>query len=275
MGKPEGFIRSFVDGGPGLIPILQEAARRGIEAEYVRRILSVLGAVPGGEIRPQVGLVERVKPTRDRGTEAGHGRTIESRDRREALHQSGNCKDPYPQFVRQAGGTQPHRGCHAGEGTASRLRGAAIGCLDSNLMTDFLLQTKLQIPPTRSGLIHRPRLIERLNAGLEDRLTLISAPAGYGKTTLVTEWLEDLRFSISDFRLRNGNSQIDDPQPHPAPPGGGMPAAGNRVAWLSLDEADNDPRRFLAYLMAALRQSPGRDREVCGGDASVSPTATG
>jgi LuxR family maltose regulon positive regulatory protein len=61
-GKPEGFVRSFVDAGPGLIPILQEAARQGIEAEYVRRILSGLGAVPGDEVRAQVGLVEPLSP---------------------------------------------------------------------------------------------------------------------------------------------------------------------------------------------------------------------
>ena len=52
-----------------------------------------------------------------------------------------------------------------------------------------LLVTKLYIPPVRSELVLRPRLIERLNAGLERRLTFISAPAGYGKTTLVAEWV--------------------------------------------------------------------------------------
>jgi LuxR family maltose regulon positive regulatory protein len=53
-----------------------------------------------------------------------------------------------------------------------------------------LLSTKLYIPPLRSGLVARPRLTERLNEGLPRKLTLISAPAGYGKTTLVTEWLD-------------------------------------------------------------------------------------
>lgn len=88
-------------------------------------------------------------------------------------------------------------------------------------MTDTILQTKLYVPPLRSSLVPRPGLIAKLNAGLDGRLTLISAPAGYGKTTLVTEWLQ---------------------------------AGEHRVAWLSLDENDNDPRRFLAYLFAALRQ---------------------
>lgn len=85
-------------------------------------------------------------------------------------------------------------------------------------MTDTILQTKLHIPPLRSSLVPRPRLIAKLDAGLAGRLTLISAPAGYGKTTLVAEWLQ----------------------------------AGERLAaWLSLDEGDNDPRRLLAYLLAA------------------------
>jgi LuxR family maltose regulon positive regulatory protein len=64
----------------------------------------------------------------------------------------------------------------------------------------------------------RPRLIDLLNAGLHGKLTLVCAPAGFGKTTLVTEWI----------------------------------ATGERrVAWLSLDEGDSDPVRFLAYIVAA------------------------
>ncbi len=53
-------------------------------------------------------------------------------------------------------------------------------------MPATLLQTKLYLPPPRSGLVLRPRLIERLNAGLHGRLTLVCAPAGFGKTTLVS-----------------------------------------------------------------------------------------
>ena len=55
-------------------------------------------------------------------------------------------------------------------------------------MTTSLLTTKLYIPPARPELVPRPRLIERLNAGLHRKLTLISAPAGFGKTTLLSEW---------------------------------------------------------------------------------------
>jgi LuxR family maltose regulon positive regulatory protein len=93
-----------------------------------------------------------------------------------------------------------------------------------------LITTKLYIPPTRTELVSRPRLIEQLNDGLHRKLTLLSAPAGFGKTTLVGEWVEGLR--PNDFKV----GQIE-----------------NRVAWLSLDENDNDPTRFLAYLIAALQ----------------------
>ena len=56
-------------------------------------------------------------------------------------------------------------------------------------MTTPILKTKLFIPPLRRELVPRPRLIERLNAGLDGKLTLISAPAGFGKTTLLSEWI--------------------------------------------------------------------------------------
>ena len=77
-----------------------------------------------------------------------------------------------------------------------------------------LLITKLFIPPTRPDLVSRPRLIERLNAGLHRKLTLISAPAGFGKTTLVTEWLDHLQ------RYTKNISQAE-----------------YKITWLSLDEA--------------------------------------
>jgi LuxR family maltose regulon positive regulatory protein len=92
-------------------------------------------------------------------------------------------------------------------------------------MTAVLLTTKLYVPPVRPELVARSRLVQRLQAGLRShRLTLISAPAGFGKTTLVTEWLQGL----------------DCP-----------------VAWLSLDEGDNDPVRFFTYLVAALQGMEG------------------
>jgi ATP/maltotriose-dependent transcriptional regulator MalT len=89
-------------------------------------------------------------------------------------------------------------------------------------MTSPILATKLFIPPQRAKIVQRPRLIERLDEGLfaGNKLTLISAPAGFGKTTLVCEWLAGCH----------------------------RPAA-----WLSLDEGDNDLTIFLAYLVAALQ----------------------
>jgi LuxR family maltose regulon positive regulatory protein len=102
-----------------------------------------------------------------------------------------------------------------------------------------LLQTKLYIPPIRPELVSRSRLIERLNAGLDRELTVISAPAGFGKTTLVSEWVDHLR---SDGAKED---QIE-----------------NRIAWLSLDESDSDPTRFLAYLIAALRTIEPRQQSA-------------
>ncbi len=92
-----------------------------------------------------------------------------------------------------------------------------------------LLRTKLFIPPNRSSQVPRPRLIEQLNEGLDKALILVSAPAGYGKTSLVSGWLRSL------------------------------PTAS---AWLSLDEGDNDPVRFLQYFVTAIQQvvpTPGLD----------------
>jgi LuxR family maltose regulon positive regulatory protein len=97
-------------------------------------------------------------------------------------------------------------------------------------MASPILITKLYIPPTRSELVQRPELIERLKDGLDKKLTLISAPAGFGKTTLVSHWLENL----------HNDSEISD-QPI-------------QVAWLSLDDNDNDPVRFLTYFITALNQ---------------------
>ena len=101
-------------------------------------------------------------------------------------------------------------------------------------MTVPLLTTKLYIPPVRPELVARPRLIERLNEGFCRKLTLISAPAGFGKTTLLSEWIASCK------------SQIANPQ---------SPVAIRNLqfAWLALDEGDNDPARFWAYLVAALQ----------------------
>lgn len=105
-------------------------------------------------------------------------------------------------------------------------------------MSTPILTTKLYIPSPRLNEVFRPRLIKRLNDSLlqnqnsSNRLTLISAPAGFGKTTLISEWVVGCK------------------QP---------------VAWLSLDEADSDPSRFLAYLIAALQTiTPEIGKEILG-----------
>ena len=103
-------------------------------------------------------------------------------------------------------------------------------------MSAPILVTKLFIPTARPKLVPRPRLTARLNKGLHRKLTLISAPAGFGKTTVVTEWLDHLQ----------GESHQEEP-------------IKNRVTWLSLDEGDNDPARFLTYFIAALNQIDGLD----------------
>ena len=90
-------------------------------------------------------------------------------------------------------------------------------------MASPLLETKLYVPRWRRGLVARPRLIERLNRGAESTLTLVSAPAGFGKTTLLAEWLDK-----------------------------------RSAAWVSPDQNDNHAATSWSYLIAALRAAvPG------------------
>ncbi len=101
-------------------------------------------------------------------------------------------------------------------------------------MADTLLQTKLYMAQPRPSFVPRPHLIRRLNQGLQlgCKLILISAPAGFGKTTLIAEW--GMRMAES------GNSPYSSIR-HP------------QLCWLSLDEGDNDLARFLTYFVAALQ----------------------
>src|SRR3712207_2120202 len=109
-------------------------------------------------------------------------------------------------------------------------------------MSTPILATRLYAPPPQPKVVLRPRLTERLNEGLHRRLTLISAPAGFSKTTLLGEWLASCE----------------------------LPAA-----WLSLDGGDNDPTRFLAYLVAALRTiAPNIGEGVSGMLRSPQPPPT-
>ena len=93
-----------------------------------------------------------------------------------------------------------------------------------------LLQTKLYLPSICSDVVSRGRLTTRLSQSKRNKLTLISAPPGYGKTTLASCWL----------------AQQDQP-----------------VAWVSLDESDNDPVRFFSYLITALHQTNASIGKTC------------
>ena len=75
-------------------------------------------------------------------------------------------------------------------------------------MPETLLTTKLFIPPTRPELVPRQRLVEQLDSGMHRKLTLISAPAGFGKTTLVTEWLQKLQVDAHKDSTQNENVPI-------------------------------------------------------------------
>jgi LuxR family maltose regulon positive regulatory protein len=99
-------------------------------------------------------------------------------------------------------------------------------------MLSPIVITKLFIPQPRPELVHRPRLLAQLNKGLTRKLTLISAPAGFGKTTLVADWAH--RSLLSDTRM----------------------------AWISLDKDDNDPSLFLTYLIVAFKQVGGIDENL-------------
>jgi LuxR family maltose regulon positive regulatory protein len=109
-------------------------------------------------------------------------------------------------------------------------------------MSTMILTTKLYIPPPRPTVVCRPRLTEALNEGLQRKLTLISAPAGFGKTTVVSAWIA----------------------------GSERPAG-----WLSLDVGENDPARFLSYFVAALQTIAANvGEEVLGALQSSQPPPT-
>ena len=117
---------------------------------------------------------------------------------------------------------------------------AAAAARDERDERDVLLATKLNVPGLRPDLVPRPRLAQRLDEGRGRGLVLACAPAGYGKTVLLAEWVRRVR--------------------HP-------------VAWLSLDAGDNDPARFWRHAVAALdRVRPGISR--ADGPAARPPAAS-
>lgn len=89
-------------------------------------------------------------------------------------------------------------------------------------MANLVIATKLHVPRLRGDIVHRQRLLELLDHGAQSRLTLVSAPAGFGKTTLLVDWLATRK------------------------------TAGRSVAWVSLDQSDNEAAAFWAHLVAAL-----------------------
>ena len=90
----------------------------------------------------------------------------------------------------------------------------------NNCYIAFMLLTKLHIPPVGNNIVHRVDLIEKLNSGLSRKLILVSAPAGYGKTTLISDWINHSKIS---------------------------------AVWLSLDNGDNDPADFLSYIILGIQ----------------------
>jgi LuxR family maltose regulon positive regulatory protein len=102
-----------------------------------------------------------------------------------------------------------------GEGAAQSVQS------DKVLDQDELLLTKLSVPPVRLSLVARQRLVKQLDAGLSSKLILVTGPAGFGKTTLLSNWLHSCSLPI---------------------------------AWLSLDAGDNDPVRFWTYVIASLQK---------------------
>ncbi|MCD6400357.1 MAG: hypothetical protein J7L73_00360 [Anaerolineales bacterium] len=90
------------------------------------------------------------------------------------------------------------------------------------MVPDTILKTKLFIPPLREGNISRRRLIELVNKNIKEKVLLVSAPAGYGKTTLLAEWVTQTKFP---------------------------------VAWLSLDATENNPISFLTYIISSVQSN--------------------
>ena len=83
-----------------------------------------------------------------------------------------------------------------------------------------MLLTKLHIPPAGNNTVHRSELFDKLNAGLRRKLILVSAPAGFGKTTVISDWINQNKIP---------------------------------TAWFSLDIGDNDPAVFLSYIISGIQ----------------------
>ncbi|MFS0726828.1 LuxR C-terminal-related transcriptional regulator [Paenibacillus sp. 1P07SE] len=114
--------------------------------------------------------------------------------------------------------------------------------MNGHLNEITLLKAKLTVPRVREDLVERPRLLMELDRCADGRLTVVCAPAGYGKTTLLSQWAQ---------------------------------GAGRRAAWVALDELDNDPVRFWRYIAAALAgAAPGEAGSRIGSLAGMLPHAS-
>ncbi len=113
---------------------------------------------------------------------------------------------------------------------------AMIGHPDELWQHNPLLATKFYIPPMPSRFVFRPQLLQRLEEGMQGKLTLISAGAGFGKSSLLSEW-------CSRQEAQQGQ--------------------GRSITWVSLDKGDNDPVHFWSYMFASLEQiQPGSSKDA-------------
>src|SRR5215469_16863274 len=129
------------------------------------------------------------------------------------------------------------------------MSGLDTGCTALVVDGSQLLLTKLAPPPVRSDCIRRERLFELLDTGTASRLVLVSTPAGYGKTTLLSAWYATRQESSASER-------------EPV------------MAWLTLEPADNDPARFWMYVLRTLQRAHGRTPDHPVLDLDVSPLAS-
>ena len=148
-----------------------------------------------------------------------------------------------------------------------------------------ILATKLYIPPPRPKIVPRPRLIKQLNedfsSGGMPHVILISAPAGFGKTTLVSEWIDDCKLNATGSKRTNNlqhplSSHAPERSPEASVPQAQVSEINSpKFCWLSLDEGDSSPIRFLTYLVAALRTvAPNLGEEVLSALQAPQPPPT-
>jgi len=129
------------------------------------------------------------------------------------------------------------------------LKRTLIDSVYNRCMAAPILVTKFFIPPVRKGIVERRGLINRLNDGLDCKMTLISAPAGFGKTTLISHWVDNFKHG-KEFEEQT-----------------------TFIAWLSLDENDNDPVRFLTYFVTAINQVKESGNQLGSGTLAILQSA--